>query len=223
MKMVGYLFNRQEGLEGQRGIYYDYIVASNGIFIEAKNKLLEVRIPLAYCDIRGLAPLKMKLQLTYGSIPQWFFDRSLHTFLTDTAREHYVAIIGDAGYHFHVPIQEGEGDSVSYEKGNKVVLEMHSHGQMGAWFSHQDNEDETGLKVYGVVGQLDKTPVVKLRLGVYGYYIPLAWSEVFDGNLVGATEIEEGKEVKSIYELQSFTDGTATRLPNSGCGLWWHW
>ena len=64
MKMVGYLFNRQEGLEGERGIYYNYIVASNGLFIEAENKLMEVRIPVAYCDIRGLAPLKMKLEAT---------------------------------------------------------------------------------------------------------------------------------------------------------------
>ncbi|GAJ14050.1 unnamed protein product, partial [marine sediment metagenome] len=59
MKPVGYLFNRREGLDGEQGLYYNYIMASNGLFIEAENKLMEVRIPIAYCDIRGLEPLGM--------------------------------------------------------------------------------------------------------------------------------------------------------------------
>lgn len=220
MKLVGYLFNRQEGLDGQRGMYYDYVVASNGLFIEAENKLLEVRIPVAYCDIRGLAPLKKKFNLTYGSIPQRFFDLSLDMFLADTSQEHYVAIIGDAGYHFYVPIQERAGASVAYDCGEKVVLEMHSHGKMGAWFSVKDNEDEKGLKVYGVVGQLDKTPIVKLRLGVYGYYIDLSWSEVFDGTLTGAAEFEEEKEVITKDELQSIAGGLTGGLSNHSSWLW---
>ena len=184
---------------------------------------MEVRIPVAYCDIRGLAPLDMKFILTYGSIPQRFFDLSLNMFLADTTREHYIAVIGDAGYHFHIPIQEREGGSVAYERGGNVVLDLHSHAKMGAWFSSKDNEDEKGPKVYGVVGQLDKTPIVKLRLGVYGYFIPLTWPEVFDGNLVGATEYEEEKEVVSTDELQSLSIGIAGQLSNSGCGVWRYW
>ena len=223
MKPIGYLFNRQEGLDGQRGMYYDYVVASNGLFIEAENKLMEVRIPVAYCDIRGLAPLGMKFLLTYGSIPQRFFDLSLDMFLADTSQEHYVAIIGDAGYHFHVPIQERSGGSVAYERGEKVVLDLHSHGKMCAWFSGKDNEDEKGLKVYGVVGQLDKTPIVNLRLGVYGYYINLSWSEVFDGTLTGAAEFEKEKEVITKDELQSLASGIAEELPDFSSGLWRHW
>lgn len=222
MKPVGYLFNRREGLEGERGLYYDYILASNGLFIEAENKLVEARIPIAYCDIRGLEPLKMKFILTYGSIPQRFFDLSLDMFLADTTREHYVAVIGDAGYHFYIPIQEREGGGVTYECGDKVVLELHSHGTMGAGFSGTDNKDEKGLRVYGVIGNLDKTPIVKLRLGVYGYYLPLAWKEVFDGSLTGAAEYEEEKEVIGEDELQSLTQGFADELPDPCSGLWRH-
>lgn len=222
MKPVGYMFNRQEGLEGERGLFYDYIVASNGLFIEAENKLMEVRIPIAYCDIRGLAPLKMKFALTFGSIPQRFFDLALDMFLADTTREHYVAVTGDSGYHFYVPVQEKEGGKVVYECGDRVVLDLHSHGTMGAWFSGKDDEDDKGLKVYGVIGNLGKTPVVKLRLGVYGYYLPLAWKEVFDGTLVGAAEHEEEKEVISEDELQGLSQVFARKFAHPFSWLWRH-
>ena len=163
-KPVGYMVNHPDGLSGERGLYYDYIVASNGIFIDAESPLMAARIPVAECEIRGLAPIKTKVSLTYGSIPQRFFDLALSRFLADVSSEHYVAIVGDAGYHFYVPVQDKSAGGVVYEAGTSVVLEMHSHGQMGAFFSGTDNTDETGLKLYGVIGKLDATPIVKLRV-----------------------------------------------------------
>ncbi|NVM57465.1 MAG: hypothetical protein HWN51_05035, partial [Desulfobacterales bacterium] len=87
IKSVGYLFHRPEGLEGERGIYYNYVLAANGLFIEAENKLIAARIPVADCEVRGLAPLEKKWTLTYGSIPQRFFALSLDMFLADPTRE----------------------------------------------------------------------------------------------------------------------------------------
>ena len=190
-KPVGYLLNKQEGLLGERGLYYDYIVASNGVFIDAESPLMAARIPVADCEIRGLAPIETKVTLTYGSIPQRFFDLALNLFLTDISSEHYVAIVGDAGYRFYIPVQDKSAGSVVYEVESSVILEMHSHGRMGAWFSATDNHDEAGMKLYGVVGKLDATPIVKLRVGVYGYFHELSWKDVFDGALAGAAEYEE--------------------------------
>ena len=222
MKTVGYLTQHPEGLAGERGMFYNYILASNGVFIEAENKLIAARIPIACCEVRGLAPVETKITFTYGSMPQRFFDLSLNMFLADTTREHYIAIIGDAGYHFYIPVQDKEGGGVHYEVGNRVVLELHSHGKGVAWFSGTDNQDETGLKVYGVIGRLDRTPIVKLRLGVYGYFLPLAWQEVFDGTLNGAAEFEE-KEVIAEDELQSYPIEPSGRFPNLGNWLWRYW
>ena len=218
MRPVGYMINRKEGLDGQRGLFFDYIAASNGLFIEAENKLMEVRIPVAYCDIRGLAPLKTKFALTFGSIPQRFFDLALDMFLADTTQEHYVAVTGRNGYDFYVPAQEKEEAKVVYEYGARVALDLHSHGTGGAWFSKKDNEDDTGLRVSGVVGSLDKTPVVKLRLGVYGYFLPLSWKEVFDGALVGAVEHEE-KEVIGEDELHCDAAGGWWQPEDRGGGM----
>ena len=158
VKWVGDLMKRHEGLVGDRGLCYDYIIGANVVFIEAETPLMSARIAIADCDIRGLAPVKPKLSLTYGSIPQRFFNLALDLFLSDITSEHYVAVIGDAGYRFYVPVQDKNGGRVTYEVGDAVVLEMHSHGQMGAWFSETDNKDETGLKLYGVGRKLKLYP-----------------------------------------------------------------
>ena len=195
MKMVGYLVNHQGGLSGEKGLYYNYILASNGLFIEAESPLIDAQVPINKCEVRGLAPIKTRISLTYGSIPQRFFDLALDTFLAEPDKEHYVAVAGAAGYHFYYPAQDNsDGSRVVYEVGESIVLDMHSHGCGRAYFSAQDNRDEKGLRLSAVVGRLDATPVVKLRIGVYGYYKNLEWKDVFDGSLIGASEHEE-KEV----------------------------
>jgi len=220
-KPVGYLLNHPGGISGERGLYYNYIMASNGIFIEAEGPLLTARIPVAECEIRGLAPIETKISLTYGSIPQRFFDLALNLFLADSSSEHYVAVTGAAGYDFYIPVQDKAAGSVVYEVGTSVVLEIHSHGHMGAWFSQTDNVDETGLKLYGVVGKLNATPIVKLRIGVYGYFKQLSWNEVFDGSLAGALEYER-EEVISENGVQDLIETNARGPKNPGRWLWWH-
>jgi len=188
---VGYLTNHHDGLSGERGLYYNYILASNGLFIDAENPVIAARVLVADCEIRGLAPMEKRVSLTYGKIPKHFFDLALDTFLADPDNEHYVAVTGSNGYRFYIPVQDRGAGSVVYEVGESVVLDLHSHGHMGARFSWQDDQDEKGLKLSAVVGKLNATPVVKLRIGVYGYFNALAWGDVFDGSLTGATEFEE--------------------------------
>ena len=219
--MVGYLVNAPEGISGEKGIYYNYILAANGLFIEASSPILAARVPVAECEVRGLAPMKPKIALTYGSIPQHFFDQALDAFLAAPDRERYVAVTAAAGYHFYTPVQD-EGDaSVVYEVGDSVVLDIHSHAHMPAFFSHQtDDKDETGLKLYAVVGRLNAMPVVKLRVGVYGYFHSLAWRDVFDGSLTRAVESEE-EEVKTEGDVHSIVEPHAPAIQHSSSWLRW--
>ncbi len=223
MKMVGYLTNHPDGLEGERGMYYDYVLASNGLFIEAEGKLVAARVPVAFSEVRGLAPLEPKVVLRYGRIPQRFFDLAMSAFLVDTSRERYVAVTWQDGYHLYVPEQETEEATVEYQIGDSVALDLHSHGNMVAWFSQKDNRDETGMKLYGVVGTLDKSPVVQLRVGVYGYFQSLSWADVFDGNMVGVQDFLEQKEVISEDELRSDLIGVLGAPEDSGGWLRRHW
>lgn len=193
---AGYLINEPGGLRGERGIGYSYILAGNGLFIEAENRFIAARIPVAECLVRGLAPLERQLRLIYGSIPQRFWDLALNAFLANPTIEEYAAIRAGQGYEFYLPRQDQYPGRVTYEVPEDVVLELHSHPDIPAAFSPIDNTDEQGLKIFGVVGRLDKTPIVNLRLGVYGYFEILSWKEVFDGELNGAAEFEQEEVIE---------------------------
>src|SRR5690606_28766190 len=99
----------------------------------------------------------------------------------------------EALYHFHhngarlrvlKPPQRATAASVVGAEGNtaRVILDLHSHGSMPALWSTTDDRDEQGFRVYGVMGRLDTVPEIRLRLGVYGYWFPLAVSLLFDGS-----------------------------------------
>ena len=106
MKPVGYLVKHPDGLSGETGLFYNYILASNGLFIKTESAIIAACIPVAECEVRGLAPMETKVTLTYGSIPQRFWDLALDIFLANPDIEHYVAVTAAAGYHFYVPVRQ---------------------------------------------------------------------------------------------------------------------
>jgi PRTRC genetic system protein A len=187
---VGYLTRQEDGLHGTRGMLYDYVMAENGVFVEAEGTLLAARVQVSQGLIRGLQAIDQRVVLRYGKIPALLFQLALNVMLTDVSRERYIAIVWKDGYHLHIPDQTRKEVEVKYNVADNVILDLHSHGVISAGFSSQDNSDEQGLKLYGVVGQLDKTPVLKLRIGVYGYFTLLTFGQIFEGSLVGAVEKE---------------------------------
>jgi len=186
---AGYLVNAKDGLHGVRGSFFDYVLAENGVFIEAEGPFFAARVPVANADIRGLAPLEPALVLRHGLIPQHLFDLGLSSMLVDPSMERYVAVTWNDGYHIHVPEQEAGATSTKYLVSDNTVIDLHSHGGMSAWFSGTDNEDELGLKIFGVVGRLPGRPQLRLRVGIYGYHHPVSWDEVFAGNLEGCDDL----------------------------------
>ena len=61
-----------------------------------------------------------------------------------------------------------------------VVMEIHSHNSMPAFFSEVDNHDEVLPMLYGVMGYLDtKYPTFKIRAGYGGVFCNMAYWDVF--------------------------------------------
>lgn len=178
--VVGYLINRKDALDGERGLFYDYIIGGNGIFINSRNKFIDATIPVSYAEVKGLAPVEENVTLTHGRIPWRLYDLAYNLFLTDPHRERYVAIAWQDGYHLKVPDQERTPGSVRYSTEPDTVLDIHSHGHMDAWFSSTDDRDEQALRLYMVVGKVNMLiPAMELRVGVYGYFSPVRQNEVF--------------------------------------------
>ena len=181
---VGYLTNHKSGLEGEPGIGYDYILAANGLFIRASNPLLSATIQIAPAEVRGLAPLTERLELTHGRIPFGLIQTALWL-LSDAGASHevYMGVVWENGAYQRVfPEQTGSPASVQYQRARGVLLDIHTHGKMSAFFSGTDDHDEQGFQLYMVLGRLDHPVIheVALRLGVFGYFAPLDWDEVFD-------------------------------------------
>jgi len=141
----------------------------------------DATVRLSTANVRGLAPVKPELKLLWGKIPQHLYYLSVSVFATDPEHEHYIAIVHNNGYRLAYPTQERTEASVLYECVDNRVMDIHSHANMTSFFSGIDNHDEQGLALYTVIGELHMLiPTSQIRVGVYGYYAPLEFSEVFD-------------------------------------------
>ncbi len=180
---VGYLVNHKDGLTGSNGIGFDYVLGSGGLYVQSESAHLTARVLAAPCEVRGLAPVAEKVELTNGAIPPRLFEIGLLWFEDAPHTERFFAVRWDGrSYRLVVPEQEGTASSIRYTPPAGVVAEFHSHGSSRAFFSKTDDGDEQGFRIYGVAGRLDTDrPELSLRVGVYGHFAPVQWSQVFDG------------------------------------------
>lgn len=181
MKRVGYLINTERGPEGEPGLFYDYILARNGLFVRAENSLIEATVRIASAEVRGLSPLEEKVKLSSGKIPWRLLDLALSVLIATPDEERFLAITWEGDYRLRCPRQEGTSGGVKYERLPNTVADIHSHGTMRPFFSSTDDEDEQGFAIYMVVGRLgEPEPEVLLRVGIYGYFAPVSLEQVFE-------------------------------------------
>ena len=184
MNIAGYLIHRTPGqFTGQPGSHYDYIMATNGLFIQAENPLLQATICIASAKVRGLAPLQEKVRLAHGKIPGRLLGEAIRLMMLNMSRELYIAVVWDDDHYSNrLPAQEAGAAHVTYRQLPNKVLDLHSHPTMPGNFSGIDNRDEVGFQLYGVIGHLDHLiPEYSFRLGVHGHFKTLGIGDVFDG------------------------------------------
>lgn len=192
--MIGYLLSTSSGITGERGQAYDYILAANGLFLEAENQFIKARIRIGDFRVRGLTELNRQLELKHGMIPSYFPALMLSRMKAQPDREVYLALIWSyttSEYLLLDPPQHGGAAQVRYDVMPNTVLDAHSHGSMSARFSHTDDNDDQGFRISIVIGRLDQPPAqMSLRIGIYGYHesvlIPQVFSGQFPTNIVVA-------------------------------------
>ncbi len=175
------MVNHQRGIRGIQGVGYDYILAGNGVFVQAEGPDLTARVQLAKCQVRGLDEATEKVELHHGKIPGELLAAAMLWFRETPDRERYFAIGWNGKkYSVNVPEQTGRATSLEYQPLEGMTLEFHSHGRMPAFFSKTDDRDEQGFRVYGVMGKLDqKVPTIALRVGIYGHFQEIRREDVF--------------------------------------------
>ena len=168
---------------------YQYILAGNGVSVRAETRFFSALLPVVACDVRGLAALQFEFRLKVPRIP----EKLLRAALSDAhCAKRPDGGLNEALYWFHHqshivrlrrPPQRVTGASVvaAGDSDPTVLCELHSHGNMSAFWSQTDDADEQGARIYAVIGRLDERPEIRLRLGVYGYWFPLPLHLLFDG------------------------------------------
>lgn len=180
-KPAGYLIETRGLREGIPGVFYNYVLAANGLFIQAQNEHLAGSVCIAPAEVRGLDPLQEYVQMRHGKIPMHFLSLALSVLCIKPDIEQYVAVTWHGSYHLAIPTQSQTAGSVTYETLPGTVLDIHSHvAGVPARFSGTDNYDDQGFCLYAVVGDLQNLfPTMELRLGVYGYFMPLKKDDIF--------------------------------------------
>jgi PRTRC genetic system protein A len=193
--LIEYNLSRANADHQARGQLYDYMLAGNGVFIRAEREYLAATIPIAPCDVRGLPAVERNIATAFRRVPSELVER-INASALGWAIEHKECVWHLLwspvfpyynGWQLIEPHQSRsyancrplvDGPSSSHEK---ALIEIHSHHVMPAKFSPQDDKDETGFRLYGVIGNFGRNrPVCRMRLGVYGYFAPVAASSVLE-------------------------------------------
>lgn len=192
---------------------YDYLFAGNGVFIRSKRPGLEVILPVASCEIRGLVSIKPAVRFTYPRIPAHLVDQMLWCAQGaigeggQSVEMLFHLERSDEAWQLTIPEQEQTATSVvptddsatsSYAT---ALIDVHSHHRMRAFFSATDNRDEQGFRVYAVLGNIFTQPEILVRVGCEGIHWIIPATTVFElpDGLIDASLLEQ-EEGPGFYE-----------------------
>lgn len=128
--------------------------------------------------------------LNAEKIPVRLLEDIIAFFKKEPRKEAAVQIFYDMEtkeYELYYPEQRVSRCSVFFERNQQLeqekvlVMDVHSHGCMPAFFSSVDDHDEKGTRLFLVVGRLDRdNPEWKLRAGITGFYKNLHLADIFN-------------------------------------------
>ena len=131
----------------------------------------------------------VEFELTAPKIPWAIVEQTIELFRKNPTYEFAVQIFYDVEkrtYSIYVPEQEiGRGHVIfqrntEMEDKHVLMMDIHSHASFHAFFSHTDNADEKGIRLYMVIGNLDKPRCsFKIRAGMAGAFGEITLADVF--------------------------------------------
>jgi PRTRC genetic system protein A len=176
-----------------------WIWAQNGVFKRGANSTMELvmQVGASDCDVPGLAALLPSLhwfawprRVTGEWLPLLLHDaqRAAHEIggIARPIEKQYFVVFDPAGQRLALrPAgrQVATAARVHYEVpvGVDVLVDIHSHHVMAAFFSSTDDADDTGLSVSVVIGRIfSPRPEIICRLNVYGHHQIIPALMVFD-------------------------------------------
>lgn len=185
MEFIDHIFAKTIPPPIQPGRLYDYIVASNGTFVRAWRPGLSAMIQIGDgSSMRGLVDVQPYVMLE-SQVPVRLTAAMLTKAHEMGEKEILFYLSGgcrtlNQPWKVMIPRQTATQTSVKVVNGDSgadTLIELHSHHNMPAFFSSTDDkEEQTGFRIYAVIGKLDRAPEILVRVGIYGHfgYVPAA-------------------------------------------------
>ena len=209
LPLVNYLIAHEASLPPIRAAMYEYILAGNGLFVRGQREGLRAMLPVAECTVRGLAHVQPFVELTYPRISAGLVSQMLQQSLAakdgrgnpvealfhlswDGAHWQMETPAQDQGPAHVQPLSAAIGSSYA-----QALIEVHSHAGFSPEWSLLDDLEETGFRLFGVLGSIFTEPALRVRVGLYGHRWDIPGGVIFD-SLPGivdsvALERENGK------------------------------
>jgi PRTRC genetic system protein A len=140
--------------------------------------------------VRGLVDCNPVLKMAYPKVPAELLREVLESSLAakdpqGKPLEILFYLIWNEGWELKIPAQKQTATSCQpLDSADPAylasVIELHSHNGMEAFFSRQDDLDETGFKIYAVLGDIYRAPKLSVRVGLQGYFWQLPAEEIFN-------------------------------------------
>ena len=157
MNIVNYLTHkRNTPLPPITAVFYEYITAANGVFIRAENDGFHVQIPVVHHrqgqPIMGLGEFAQEISWKIPKPPITLLHKMLQdarnrTGFDGNLIEHLYHLrwnLSEEKYEIHQPAQWAgktfaNSENTETPDGYITIADIHSHGNMDAYFSDQDN------------------------------------------------------------------------------------
>lgn len=190
--LTRFLFAQENAIPEYDAALCEYIFAANGLLRRAQRPGLEAMIPAAP-PTRLLKIVEPCFRLNAPRVPMQLVQMMLNQARCQCIeRGEFVEVLfyycwNDVqGWTLHTPPQ-AQGVTWVYATDTsansayvKALVEVHSHHWMEPRFSPDDDRDEVGFRIYGVLGRIFERPELKTRVSVYGDWWEIPASAVFD-------------------------------------------
>ena len=185
-----------------------YMFTPKGIIkhhkLRGENRFIQVKVD----GIPGMKPAEINEVIQFlpaGKVPYELLDQVEAFFrkVMEVKKSNLEAMIfilwnAEQGYHLFVPDQQVSGASVRYDwdgipEGSSIVVDIHSHNTMGAFFSGTDNSDDVhGIRFSGVFGKLNEaTPMTVWRFNYRDKKYEVKLDDIFEHPVKVGFEVPE--------------------------------
>ncbi|MBS7297633.1 MAG: Mov34/MPN/PAD-1 family protein [Eubacteriales bacterium] len=190
-----------------------YVPSENGRLYEIRSNgvgtfIVQTRKATAFQKVRaGFIPALPKIPFSVLSEILAFFKSYITKDRITEALAYIFWSKTEERYFVHIPKQEVSKASVDTtempleDERFILVMEIHSHNTMPAYFSGDDDKDEKATGLYAVVGSFDKVfPDILVRISVGGKFVEIPLEDIFDG--IDGTFPEKWKDAVTIKEIK---------------------